>query len=216
MGDWVDLGGCEERCGGLSREAYRRPAWGSREARVERTEEPPSEDLGKSEERSIEVRWGLQEDDALVAKLLELNGIPRWVAFEERFILAEEEGEVLAALSHRMASKRLLLELLVADPWAQERFLAAVLYEGAVALAGEAGIGEVRARPTTTVTTRLRSGIVGAEAVGGVRMRAFPSRSGVYFRWVVGVVGSLPCWASLLYRSFGRFVTRTTSDRGGS
>ncbi len=97
--------------------------------------------------RGIEVRWGLQEDEVCIAELLELNGMPRWVAFEERFIVAEERGEVLAALSYRTMSKRLLLGLLVADPWAGERPLATALYAGAVALALEAGIGEVRARP---------------------------------------------------------------------
>jgi hypothetical protein len=71
----------------------------------------------------------------------------RQKAFEERFILAEEKGEVLTVLSYQMASKRLLLELLVADPWAEERTLATALYAGAAALAWEAGIGEVRARP---------------------------------------------------------------------
>ena len=39
-----------------------------------------------------------------------------------------------------------LLGLLVADPWAEERALARALYAGAVSLAWEAGIGELRAR----------------------------------------------------------------------
>ncbi len=39
-----------------------------------------------------------------------------------------------------------MLGLLVADPWAEERALARALYAGAVSLAWEAGIGEVRAR----------------------------------------------------------------------
>jgi hypothetical protein len=93
------------------------------------------------------VRWGLSEDEDKVAELLELNGMPRWVAFEERFIVAERKGEILAALQYRMAPKRLLLGLLVADPWAEEPSLAKAFYVGAVALAREAGIGEVRARP---------------------------------------------------------------------
>ncbi|MDP8950727.1 MAG: hypothetical protein M3N18_00505 [Actinomycetota bacterium] len=94
-----------------------------------------------------EVRWGLREDEARVGELLELNGMPRSLAFEERFIVAEEKGEVLAALSYRMVSKRLLLGFLVASPWAEERLLARVLYAGAAILAWEVGIGEVRARP---------------------------------------------------------------------
>ncbi len=102
------------------------------------------------ERGGIEVRWGLREDEDGVAELLELNGMPRPLAFEERFIVAvvEPEGELLAALSYRTASKRLLLGFLVADPWAEERSLARALYAGAVALAWEAGIGEVHARPS--------------------------------------------------------------------
>ena len=71
---------------------------------------------------------GLLEDEAKVAELLELKGMPRWVAFEERFIVAEREGEVLAAVRYRTEPKRLLLGLLVADPWAGERRLAVDLY----------------------------------------------------------------------------------------
>ncbi len=100
-------------------------------------------------ERWIGVRWGLREDEAYVAELLELNGMPRPLAFEERFIVAvaKPEGEVLAALSYRTASKRLLLRFLVANPWAEEWTLARALYAGALAVAWEAGISEVHARP---------------------------------------------------------------------
>lgn len=103
-----------------------------------------------TERRGIEVRWGLREDEDCIAGLLELNGKPRPLAFEERFVVAvaEPEGEVLAALSYRTVSKRLLLGFLVADPWAEERPLARALYASAVALAWEAGIGEIRAWPS--------------------------------------------------------------------
>ena len=103
-----------------------------------------------TERRGIEVRWGLREDEAHVAELLELNGKPRPLAFEEHFIVAvaEPEAELLAALSYRTASKRLLLGFFIADPWAEESSLARALYAGAVALAWEAGIGEVHARPS--------------------------------------------------------------------
>ena len=94
----------------------------------------------------IEVRWGLAEDEDLIAELLDLNGMSRWIALEERFIVAEEKGEVLAALSYRLAPKRLLLGFLIADPRVEERLLATTLYAGVVTLAREAGIGEVRAR----------------------------------------------------------------------
>jgi hypothetical protein len=92
---------------------------------------------------TIEVRWGLPADEAAVADLLELNGMPRWVAFEEWFIVAEGDGKVLGALRYGTESKRLLLGLLVVDPWAGEERLARALYAGAGDLARELGVGEV-------------------------------------------------------------------------
>ena len=103
-----------------------------------------------TERCGVGVRWGLREDEAYVVGLLKRNGMPRPLAFEERFLIAvaEPEGEVLAALSYRTSSKRLLLGFLVADLWAEECTLARTLYDGAVALAREAGISEVHARPS--------------------------------------------------------------------
>ncbi len=95
----------------------------------------------------IEVRWGMLEDEENVADLLQLNGMPRWVAFEERFIVAEKDGEILAALRYRTEPKRLLLGLLVSDPWASEASLAVALYGSAGLLAREMGVSEVIARP---------------------------------------------------------------------
>ena len=46
-----------------------------------------------TERRGIEVRWGLREDEDSVAGLLELNGMSRPLAFEERFIVAVAEPE---------------------------------------------------------------------------------------------------------------------------
>ena len=91
----------------------------------------------------VRVRWGLAEDEPAVADLLQLNGMPRWAAFEERFIVAERGGKVLGALRYRTESKRLLLGLLVVDPWAGEERLAQALYAGAGDLARELGVGEV-------------------------------------------------------------------------
>jgi len=91
----------------------------------------------------VEVRWGLAEDDVAVAELLELNGMPRWVAFEERFIVAQKNGKALGAVRYRMESKRLLLGLLVVDPWAGEERMALALYRGAGDLACEIGAREV-------------------------------------------------------------------------
>ncbi|MGI9091699.1 MAG: hypothetical protein ACR2GG_11445, partial [Gemmatimonadaceae bacterium] len=70
---------------------------------------------------------------------------PRWVAFEERFIVAERDGEVLAALRYRTEPKRLMLGLLVVDPWAGERRFARALYAGALDLGQEMCVGEVLA-----------------------------------------------------------------------
>ena len=104
----------------------------------------------------IEVRWGLLEDEAKVADLLELNGMPRWLAFEERYVVAERSGKILAALRYRTESKRLLLGLLVSDPWAEERPLAVALYAGAGRLAREMGVGEVLAQPFPRATDYSR------------------------------------------------------------
>lgn len=94
----------------------------------------------------VRVRWGLSEDEEKVSELLELNGMPRSMAFEKRFIVAEKEGRVLAAMRYQTAPKQLLLGLLLADPWADERALAVALYIGAGKLAREMGVREVRAR----------------------------------------------------------------------
>jgi len=94
------------------------------------------------------VRWGLAEDEAAVAALLELNGMPRWVAFEERFVVgAKLGGGIVAALRYRMEAKRLRLGLLVVDPWESEAALVPALYAGVGELARELGVREVLAEP---------------------------------------------------------------------
>ena len=112
-------------------------------------------------EEKIEVRWGLEDDEARIAELLELNGMRRTIASEERFIVAtaKPSGKLLAALRYRTEPKRLLLGLLVSDPWAEERPLAVALYAGTGELAREMGAREVSAvrscTPTTTRTKRV-------------------------------------------------------------
>lgn len=92
----------------------------------------------------IRVRWARSEDEAGIAELLELNGMSRWEAFEERFIVAVgPEDRVLAALRYRTAFKRLMLGLLVADPWAEEPVLVKYLYAGVASLAREMEVMEV-------------------------------------------------------------------------
>ena len=142
--DWADFGVWEERRRELVREAEdRRLARELREARAEKRSGEVS--IGLLE--GIEVRWGLLEDEPRIAEILELNGMPRWIAFEERYIVAEKDGEILAAMRYRTEPKRLLLGLLIADPWAEERPPAVALYAGARELARELGVGEVIARP---------------------------------------------------------------------
>jgi hypothetical protein len=109
----------------------------------------------------VEVNWELAEEEPAVAELLELNGIPRWVAFEERFIVAQKDGKVLGAVRYRMETKRLLLGQLVVDPWAGEEWLAVELYRDAGELAREIGADEV-------ITSKSRAG--------------YPGRAG-YRRW---------------------------------
>jgi len=144
MRDWADFGVWEERHKKLLREAeHRRLVRGLREAR---REGHSGEDYLKLP-GGIEVRWGRLEDEPGIAELLELNGMPRWIAFEERYVVAEKDGEILAALRYRTEPKRLLLGLLVSDPWVEERPLAVALYAGAGKLAREMGVGEIIARP---------------------------------------------------------------------
>ena len=132
----MDIEAARERRRELLREAQgARRVRAARSLRVEK----------KREEADLGVRWGLAEDEAAVADLLQLNGMPRWVAFEERFVVAEKGGRLLGAVRYRTESKRLILGLLVVDPWAGERRAAAALYTGAVELAGELGASEVLA-----------------------------------------------------------------------
>ena len=135
MHPWVDLELWREHRENLLREAeQRRLVRESREAR---------------RAKRVKIRWSLPGDEDKSADLLELNGRPRWEAFEERFIVAEENGKIPSALPYQTTSKRLWVGLLVIDPWSEERPLAVALYAGAGTLAREMGVGEVLARPVS-------------------------------------------------------------------
>ncbi|MBA2712575.1 MAG: hypothetical protein H0U55_03345, partial [Rubrobacteraceae bacterium] len=102
MGDPFGIESARERQKDLLREAEeRRIARSLRKARrgaaVDRRGEPVED---------VDVRWGLAEDEVAVADLLELNGVPRWVAFEEKFIVAQKDCKVLGAVRYRTESKR--------------------------------------------------------------------------------------------------------------
>ena len=132
----MDLELARERRRELMREAE--VARMAREARALGTGKP-------KRDGTTRVRWGLAEDEAEVADLLQLNGMPRWVAFEERFVVAQRGGRLVGAVRYATESKRLSLGLLVVDPWAGERRTARALYLGALDLAGELGVSDVTA-----------------------------------------------------------------------
>lgn len=96
------------------------------------------------EESHVEVRRGSAEDMLRISDFLEFNGIPRWVAFEERFIVAEEGGRLVAAMRFREDPEKLRLGLLAIGPFPGQRRLAVALYSGAKAMACGLGLGEVR------------------------------------------------------------------------
>lgn len=130
----------------LLREAGReRLAKRLRRAREAREEKPPTDAARAGAAGWIDVRRGLAQDASRVADLLELHGIPRWVAFEERFIVAERGERIVAVLRFRQDLRRLYLGLLVTDPRAEEDPLAVGLYAGARTVACELGVREIQA-----------------------------------------------------------------------
>ena len=141
MGDLFGLEMAKARQEELLREAegrrIARALRNSRRGGVKGRSEEPADPEG------VEVRWGLAGDERAVADLLELNSMPRWISFEERFVVAVQDGKVLGAVRYRTESKRLILGLLVVDPWAGEERLARALYGGAGGLARELGVHEV-------------------------------------------------------------------------
>jgi hypothetical protein len=72
--------------------------------------------------------------------------MPRWVAFEEQFIIVDEGEALTAAIRFRQECGRLHLGLLVTDPRAEEQPLAVALYVGARSMARRFGLHEVRAQ----------------------------------------------------------------------
>jgi hypothetical protein len=146
----------------------------------------------------LKVGWGLAEEEPAVADLLELNGIPRWVAFEERFIVAQKDGKVLGAVRYRMESKRLILGLLVVDPWAGEERLALALYRDSRELAREIGAAEI-------IASESRAGYPGLAGYRrwgrGWRLDLTRNSGAVGGRRPSGMFGVL---ARPLYRTFRR------------
>jgi hypothetical protein len=129
-----------------------------RRARKASAERFQTSDATVPAEKHTEVRPGLGEDAPQIAELLELNGMPRWVAFEERFIVAEDDGNLVAVLRFRKDFERLYLGLLVTDPWAEEHSLAVALYAGARVIARELGLREIQARTRQNETHPREAG----------------------------------------------------------
>jgi hypothetical protein len=170
MSDPFGIELAKERQRELLREAEERRTAGA--VRRFRRSAGEGERGGQVELEGVEIRWGLAEDEGAVAELLELNGMPRWVSYEERFIVAQRDGKVLGAVCYRTESKRLLLGLLVVDPWAREARLAPALYRGAGELAREIGAGEV----VTSVSRAGYPGLAGYRRRGrGWRMDIVPT-----------------------------------------
>jgi N-acetylglutamate synthase-like GNAT family acetyltransferase len=133
---------------GRSLTATRTSSLMTRLARLARARDGTRGDGSRGGEGEVVVRWGLAEDEEKIATLLQLNGMPSRIAAGKPFVVAEEDGEVVAALRYTLEPKRLALGLLVADPWRGERRLAVSLYAGAKRLAWELGVVEVRAWTT--------------------------------------------------------------------
>ena len=88
----------------------------------------PNKPSGREDPKERENAALAEEIETRIAELMELNGMRRALALEERFIVAEKGGKVMVALRYRTEPKRrLLLGPLVSDPWAEERPLTVAL-----------------------------------------------------------------------------------------
>lgn len=96
----------------------------------------------------IEVRWSLPEDRNRIGDLLEVGDLPRWLAAKENFLVAERDGDIIAALEYRMAYGQLVLGILVSDLFVDQRVVARALYTEAHAMAWVMGVEKIRALPT--------------------------------------------------------------------
>lgn len=134
--------------------------------------ETPTDNASTGASVRTDVRLGLVEDAPRVAELLELRGIPCWVAFEERFILVERGRRVVGVLRFRRDLGRLHLGLLITDPRFDEGPLVAHLYAGARTVARELGVREIRARTRRHGVHLARAGY--REGRGGWRLNVEP------------------------------------------
>ena len=124
----------------------------------------------------IKVRWGRSGDRNGIARILELNHMPGWITFEERFIVAEDRGEILAVVRCRIGRKRLLLGPPTVDPWTGDHRFAVALYSAAESLAREIGLREVCAESDDHREYLLEAGY--RRCVGGWRLYTMPYLDG--------------------------------------
>lgn len=193
----VDLGLAEDHRKELLREAEERRL--ARRVRGTRRAATRWMETVGGRDSSVTVRWGLHGDDGKVARLLELNGLPRWIAFEERFVVAERDGVIVATLSYRTEPKRMLLGTLISDPWAGERALAVALYAGVRRLAREMCVREIRADAVSR-TSYLRE--------AGYHRRPMGWRLDVVESSLKNGDRSTTRWRGKMFRLIARYVTR--------
>ena len=159
MDDVFDLWIMRERHRELLREARQaRLAHKLGRARMDRGVGTPTGDESAYDVRQRNVRQGVPADAPQIAGLLEVNDISCWVAFEERFLVVEEAGEIVAALRFRQDFERLYLGFLVTTPWTEERPLAVALYNRARDVARGLGLKEIRAQAPRNETYLREAG----------------------------------------------------------
>jgi hypothetical protein len=140
------------------------------------------------------VRRSQPAVSARVTELLEMNGMSRGLAGEEKFLVAERGGEILAALAYRVGIRRLSLGVFVADPWEPERPLARMLYAEPFLFAREMGLEEVCAlSPSTEITPTM------SDTVSGTARWQLGTDDGLEFRGALPEGGwrrALPLWGA--------------------
>lgn len=99
----------------------------------------------EGQKTEIRARLAAPEDEDRLRRLLEWNDVPRHLAVEKCFLVAEQGEALPAALEYRVVGSSLSLGPLLSDLWGPERLPARVLYAEARILAREAGLREVRA-----------------------------------------------------------------------
>ena len=166
----VNLWDIRERHRELLREArHARLARELSRARADRGDRLPAGEGSAHAPKHWKARQGAPEDAPRIAALLELNGTSCWVAFEERFLLVEEAGEIVAALCFRQDFERLYTGFLVTVPWLEERPLANALYNGARDAARRIGLKEVRVQAPRSATYLREAGY--RRRTGGWRLK---------------------------------------------